>query len=461
MKKSLSLLLAVLLFTALALPALAAAAGAPADFTPVIRFIASSDTHIKENDDTNTKRIPKMLELGYSVADADPAYKALDAVLIVGDLTNDGTKTEFDIFWDTLSSSLREGTQFLGVVAKNHDGYVMKRGELRSYYTETTGNDPDFNVVINGYHFMGLSASPLDGVHYSASQMSWLREQLDAAVKEDPDKPVFFMNHEPALNTVYGSSAFDIWGIPQFKSLMSRYPQIVHFAGHSHYPLNDPRSVWQGNWTEIGTGAIYYAEFTIDAARAYDPADCREAANCWIVELDKDNNMRLRGYDVNEAKLLCERYLLNPADKNNREFTPAKQKAASKAPEFAEDAELTVTPDTGKCTVTAPKAQSTDGEPIVLYRAYAKNSMGALVSKTWTLPKYYRAIEENEIELTLGGLSEGEYTVSVIAENAYGMQSEPIETTVEIPAESGIRAVLARIMYVFECIKKFFVQLFA
>ena len=165
-------------------------AAAPEDFVPVIRFVAASDTHVKEDDDTNALRILKMMELAYGIADADPAYGTLDAVLIAGDLTDRGTKPAFDIFWDAVSSSLREGTQFLGVVAKNHDGYEMKRSELRDYYSILTGNEADFNVVIGGFHFIGLSASPVDGVHYTASQQTWLRQQLDTAVKEEPEKPI-------------------------------------------------------------------------------------------------------------------------------------------------------------------------------------------------------------------------------------------------------------------------------
>ncbi|MCR5040577.1 MAG: metallophosphoesterase [Clostridia bacterium] len=457
MKKTLAIVLCALTvcLSAASMPAYgvsgAGTAAAAADgFVPVIRFIASSDTHVKVDDGTNAGRIGKMLELGYGIAEADPSYASLDAVLVVGDLTDRGVKPAFDIFWEAMSSSLRDGTRFLGVVAKNHDGYDMKRAELRDYYTSLTGCDADFNVVINGYHFIGLSASPLDGVHYSASQLSWLRKQLAEAAAEDPDRPIFFMNHEPALGTVYGSSAFDGWGIPTFNAILNRYPQVVHFAGHSHYPVNDPRSVWQGAYTAVGTGAIYYAEFTIDSFRAYDPPDCREAANCWIVELDKDSNMRLRGYDVEEAELLCEVYLENPADRNNRDYTPAAHEARSKAPVFASGAAAEVEPSFGGCTVSVPAAISTDGEPIVLYRAFAKDGSGRVVSGTWTLPYYYRAIEQDTIGLTLEGLKEGEYTICVVAENAYGKQSEPLETKVTVEGETGFRAFFMRLKYLFE-----------
>ena len=457
MKKWISVVLCFLMLAFCAVPAFA---GAEEAFVPVIRFVAASDTHVKTDDDTNADRIPMMMELAYSIADADPQYNAVDAVLIAGDLTDRGTKDAFDKFGAAVSGALREGTRFLGGRPNNHDDYEMKRQELRAYYSSVTGNDPDFHVVINGYHFIGVSASGTDGKHYDDGQLAWLKEQLDAATKEAPDKPVFFMNHEHPRGTVYGSSSFDGWGIKRFKSILEQYPQVVSFSGHSHYPLNDPRSVWQGEFTAIGTGAIYYSEFTIDTARAYDPPDCKETATCWLVELDAYGNMRLRGYDVNEAKLLCERYIKNPADPANRDYTPKKQKAASSAPAFSQDAALALTPSFGACAVKAPLAQSTDGEPVVLYRVFVKNKLGFTVEKEWILPTYYRAIPQDAVEITIPSLGEGEYTFSVVAENAYGLRSEPLQAKVRVEGERGLKRMGVRIARWFEQIKSFFRQLF-
>ena len=402
------------------------------DFVPVLRFIASSDTHVRDDSDVTAQRIGKMLSLVYGIAEEDENYDKLDAILIAGDLTNDGTKTEFDKFSKAVKDSLKGDTRFLGVVAKNHDGYKMSRTELRDYYNKDTGNDADFNVVINGYHFIGLSASPNNAEHYDKAQIKWLDEQLKNATAENPDKPVFVMHHEHNRDTVYGSSSYDGWGVTFFNDTLKKYPQVVDFSGHSHYPLNDPRSIWQGEYTAIGTGAIYYSEFTIDLKRTYHPADSNDTATCWIAEVDAANRLRLRGMDVEAGECLCEYILENPANPENREYTPEKRKAASKAPEFDKDAKAEVTATPGGCRITVPAAASKDGMPVVLYRANAKNSLGIKSADTWTLPSYYRAVEQDEIELNLFGLPKGDYTVSVVAENAYGGDSEALEATVTV-----------------------------
>ncbi|MBR0510338.1 MAG: metallophosphoesterase [Clostridia bacterium] len=426
-----------------------AAADADDAFVPVLRFVAASDTHVKDDSDVTAERIGKMMALAYADAQSCDAYPGIDALLIAGDLTNDGTKTEFDKFWAAVDGALKDDTQFLGVVAKNHDGYKMNRKELRQYYTSLTGNDADFHVVIGGYHFIGVSASPNDTMHYDLKQLNWLKQQLDAAVADDPDKPVFVTHHEHVRGTVYGSSQFDGWGVPYFTSILNRYPQVVDFSGHSHFPLNDPRSVWQGKFTAIGTGAIYYAEFTIDRTRSYDPPGCTDVATCWIVELDANNRLRLRGMDVNANECLCEYVLDNPADPANREYTPAKREAAAKAPAFTEGSELEVLPTADGCIVTAPAAKSLDGMPVVLYRAFAKDSHGCTAAKTWTLPLYYTAGEVTEAELTLEGLTPGDYTVTVVAENAYGMQSEALSADLTVDGEANAASFFARIAYLF------------
>lgn len=459
MKKILVVLLSLLMLVCSCCAAFAAGAAETEAFTPVMRFVAASDTHVLENSDQNEQRIGKMMALAYEVAAADPAYNRVDALLLAGDLTNDGTETEFNKFWAAVSGSLQGDTRFLGVVAKNHDGWHMNRAEMRDTYTSLTGNEPDFHTVIGGYHFIGVSASTNDGQHYDRGQLKWLKQQLAAAAAEDPDRPIFVTHHEHVRGTVYGSSLYDGWGVTYFTSILNQYPQVVDFSGHSHYPLNDPRSIWQGVFTAVGTGAIYYSEFTVERQRTYHPADSGDTAACWIVELDKDSNMRLRGYDVLAGKLLCEEILANPANPLNREYTPVKRRLASKAPVFAAGDELTAEVTLSGVAVTAPVAASADGMPVTLYRATAKNKLGVTVAERWVLPSYYRAVEQSPVTLELA-LVPGDYTVCVTAENAYGGKSQPLCVDVKVEGADSVESFFARIAQWFRYLKDYLTQLF-
>ena len=246
----------------------------------------------------------------------------------------------------------------------------------------------------------------------------------------------------------------------RFTKILKKYPQVVDFSGHSHYPLNDPRSIWQGKFTAIGTGAIYYSEFTVERLRTYHPADSGETAACWIVELDAQNNMRLRGYDVLAGKMLCEEIMKNPAKSENRDYTPQKRKADSVAPAFDENAELEVNCGYAKCTVTAPTATCADGKPVVLYRAVAKDKLGTNAAKTWVLPSYYRAVDQESVTLELTDIPKGEYTLCVTAENAYGIQSDALTAKISVDGGSAITGFFLRIAQWFKEIGRFLVELF-
>lgn len=395
------------------------------EFTPVLRFFAASDSHVGSMGDTQSLRMQKALKMAYAMADSDKEYNKLDAALFAGDLTDRGRTDQFLGFTVAAKSVLREETELLAVIAKSHDSSTLDKG-VHAYFSGVVGEDTDIHKVINGYHFIGLSVSKTEGEHYSEYQREWLDEQLAAATAEDPTKPVFVFQHEHIANTVYGSSDFEGWGMDYFRAVLNKYPQVVNFSGHSHYPLNDPRSIWQGEFTAVGTGALYYAEFTVDDVRTYHPDGNRNVVTFWVVEVDANNRIRMRGIDMKAGEVIIEYILDNPADPANREYTPAKQAAKSTAPVFEDDTDIELENKGGKYTVKVDEAKSTDGMPIVLYRAFAYAEDGTLLAKTWTMPEYYIVDGEDEIVLDLGKIEVENFTVEVVAETAYGVQSAPI-----------------------------------
>lgn len=427
MKTILSLLVSLATFV-LSLVAPFNAVTAPKDeddFEPVLRFVIASDTHIETIGDTRCHRIQKILKLAYSDAKQSNTYQKLDAAVFAGDLTDDGRYDEFIGFRSAVDSvRKKDETQFLAVVAKSHDGNTLSKKSL-SVYESLSGLDSDFHVVINGFHFIGLSASKTQGDHYSEYQRDWLREQLNEAAAADPSKPIFVTHHEHVKDTVYGSSDVDGWGIDYFKDIFEQYPQIIHFSGHSHYPLNDPRSIWQGAFTAVGTGAVYYAELTVDGENCVHPTHYRSIAQAWIVEVSAQNEVRLRGFDALSGELLCKYTLHDVANARAREYTPEQELAASSAPAFASDASVSVRKKIGgKISVTVPAAESTDGSIIFMYRLKVTDKDGKIVDEQKLVNDYWLANSYKTIRFTTEAKSG--CTVSVIAENAFGMESEPL-----------------------------------
>ncbi len=405
-------------------------------FSPVLRFMVCSDTHVHGKDDKlRLERIAKALDFCYGEAEKDANHSTLDAVLVAGDVTNDGYDEQFASFEEVVKQSLRNETDLLAIVAKNHDGYQGK--SCRGKISKITGNDADYHVVIGGCHFIGISTSSLEALRYDLRQRIQLKQQLDAAVKDDPTKPIFVIHHEHVRGTVYGSSRFEGWGVNHFSAILKEYPQIVDFSGHSHYPLNDPRSIWQGAFTAVGTGSISYMEVTVDKDRTLHPEyegkpECsyEASAQAWLVEVDAANRIRLRGFDVNDGVYLCEYLIENVADPSTYVYTPENQKDKSSAPQFSAGVGLSVAQKDGKYVVTCPKADSTDGKPVELYRIRVQNENGKEVFTKYIVNNYWLPADkwldsvDFEIDAKPG------YQVSVVAENVYDMASEPLTATI-------------------------------
>ena len=402
------------------------------NFIPAFRFAICSDAHIEGVGYPGYERLKKAVDYSLSYSQKDESYNKLDHFFIAGDITNKGKADEFTAFKEIYDYASDKGLKMLCTVAKGHDSITMKKRSL-AHYRSLTGQETDFHRVIGTYHFIGLSTCrSLPHKHYSPLQKLWLNRELKKAVSATPDKPVFVIHHEHVKNTVYGSSDFDGWGNRFFTGVFNSYPNIVDFSGHSHYPVNDPRSLWQGDFTAIGTGSLKYTELTVDDERKVHPPTCELCSNFLIVEADKDSNLHILGIDCLAAEILCEYYLKNPADKNNRDYTPEKQKARSMAPKFSDGAEITLTNADGIFSAEYPKAESSDGTPVFIYRANVYDEKGKLVSKGKTVPSYYLYTPEDKLITQLGKLSEGKYIIKIYAETAYGVQSEYIEKTIEI-----------------------------
>lgn len=394
------------------------------DFVPVLRFVASSDSHVKKSGDLGCTRIMKMINTGYAAAEADENYKKLDAAIMSGDITNGGLPTAFCAVNASVKKVLKDETDFLAVAAKNHDSYAGRIS--RGYVSGISGDKADFHKVINGFHFIGLSASPTSLIHYTKSQIRWLDEQLAEAVADDPAKPVFVFQHEHIYDTVYGSLPGDGWGVEFFTDILSKYPQVIDISGHSHYPANDPRAIWQGAFTALNDGGLAYYEFTIDGATSQHPESGDTMAHCLLVEVDADNRVKIRVCDLTADEVLAEYLVDNVADPVKTKYAFDTRKAAASAPVFDEEPEVTVSDKTAAITVKPAKASAED--VVFIYRVTVTDADGKTAATFKKLGNYYKSLTPEDVKFSFTAENAGEYTVSVIAEDVWGLASAPAVT---------------------------------
>lgn len=378
-------------------------------------------------DDERAGRLRHWIQSAYSIAQHDALYPALDALLFAGDLTDHGTRDEIAAFWRIVSEEKRDGTQILSVLAKCHDNWSEGRNSPKDglrFYREITGLPTSYRVVIGGCSFIGISTSEQTGVYYDESQRTCLSDALADASRETSGKPIFVMHHEHASGTVFGSYPQDGWGNDYFCDLFKAYPQIVHLSGHSHYPLNDPRSIWQGEYTAIGTGALSYAELTVDGQNKIHPAGHEKIAQGWIVELDAQNRLRLRGIDALSDTLLCEIILDLSDPPHTFSQTPQQQYARSAAPVFDADAQILAEQSENGVRIAIPPARCADGFPVILYRVCVSDPAGNVLHRTVSISEYWRAVPAPPCVLLPKSCIES--IIQVHAENAFGMRSPAI-----------------------------------
>ena len=398
------------------------------DFIPVMRFVATSDTHIKKLGDTGCQRISAMLKTAYAISEADEDYKNLDAVVFSGDLTDGGLRKSFLAFSAITDNEIREGTERLAVVSKAHDSYKFQNNSL-DVFTGLTGQETDFHRVIGGFHFIGISRSTTLK-HYTKKQVQWLDENIAAAVAADPEKPVFVFQHEHVRDTVYGSSKSDGWGLDTFTAVLEKYPQVVHISGHSHFPANDPRAVWQGSFTAINDGGLAYYELAVDGKNGQFPEEKGRMSQALIIEVDADNRVLVKVLDVEEGVIMREFLIDNITEENKTKYAFNTRKEAASAPVFAEGATLQHEKKGSKHYITVPQAQVSEDNEVFIYRIYILNKNGKTIYKDWAFSDYFFADKSETI--TFDGfisLSKN-YTVRVCAEDVWGNQSEYLELKV-------------------------------
>ena len=475
MKKTGSMRTAILVIALIAVM-LSAVACSPKDdgsgeFEPVLRFAVTSDVHIRStsNDYQSLDHLTRMIDGAYKYSDAQE-YSKLDGIFFVGDNTQNGKKAEQTIFFDTLKSKVREGTVARAVMG-NHEFYSVGSGSdryLPDSIAQSTANflsysgyeSQNVHLVINGYHFILVSADSYDKanqIYLTKSTLDWMKTELDKAAADDPsgERPIFVFQHEPPDNNeVRGFTGGDA----RLTELLNNYPQVVDFSGHTHRPINDPCSLWQDGFTGVGTGGLAYLGLTIaghpkndndavvelneygDYVDISTDAFVRNAGMFYIVEVSADDRVRLIQYDIFTDSVYGEPVTFGVGDPDKFEFTPERAEA-SVAPEFDSSASVEIiSTDYAYPEISFPQAKGVD--PAQNYRIEAWDADDT--SPTLTVYRlsglHYGDGMPDRITAALEGLGENtSYTLRIYPVNYWAKAGEPLIGNITI-GESSLSA---------------------
>ena len=397
-------------------------------FIPKLRFIVTSDIHYKVEVDTEKDRFERGMQLAYQYAASTP-YPKIDAFFAVGDFANRGSEGEMLKLKQSLDAVIHPETKITLMIASHEcfceDGEAGALARLKQIFQQ----EPDNYFEIAGCPFICLSTDR--NCRINDERKRWLKSCLEKAAAGGKRRPFFVFQHPHLTDTVYGSIN---WGNDDIISILTDYPQVIDFSGHSHAPINDPRSIHQKYFTSLGTGTISYLELDeFDFMYGTIPPDCHECSQFYIVEVDENNAVRILPFDILTEQFFHEGYMLNTCwEPESFEFTEARALTEAK-PFFTSDFSCSYSLSSEHMLqITFPQAK-TEGYRVNSYTVVLRNSGGDILAQKKISSSYYRNTmpETLSVEIPFNYAS-GEYTLELYASGFWLTRSDKYVQTISI-----------------------------
>lgn len=390
------------------------------NFTPVLRFMVVSDVHIHDEEDVERERFTKAIRDAYALSEADAAYNKLDALYVVGDFANSGSEIQMRAAKKIIDENIKPGTLCRLTMASHEFHTTPENGEAsaRALFAEVFPGYPlDSHEVINGFHFIAVTTT--HGCSFREPQKAFARDELKKAAAEDSKKPIFFFQHPHLSDTVYGSIN---WGEDELIPILMNYPQVIDFSGHSHAPINDPRSIHQKHFTALGTGSLSYFELDeFDKIYGTIPPNKKQCAQMLIVEADENNRVRIYPYDVLSGTFFPMVHRIDtPSDPSTFLYTDERYKTTD-APSFAADAAVTVEAKDTSAVISFPQAKPEAGADYVnSYTVVLRYADGMIAKQFSVWSEYYFVPMPETVSQEIDDLEpDTEYTVEVYPEGFF------------------------------------------
>ncbi|MBR3715478.1 MAG: metallophosphoesterase [Clostridia bacterium] len=425
----------------------------------VLSFGAISDIHITGNGgDSESKFRAALTQLKAEAAKHDK--NGLDAITIAGDIADTGKASQVNAFTKLVKNS---GIANVMLVPGNHDHSGDSVATLK-YYIDTMGekyykNDVDFTMidkgarhcVLNGVHFIFIEPAQYgSNCPYRQDVLTWLNNTLKQITEADPNAYVFVYTHPMVYDTCYGSDLPDgFWYTTYLTSILSKYPQVVTFGGHLHFPVNDERSIMQTKFTSLGCGSVRYLAIErgySNMASATVPHDAYSVSSGLLVQIDANGNLRITKMDFSNNTTFKEPWEISyPTEDGAHLKKYGKDRAKSnKAPTLTGTPKLdvTVSPTTNiisGATLTVPAGS--DDDLVHHYEVTIKNKTTGTTVTYKYLSDFYRHPQPSSMAKTLSFPLEiavaGEYMIDVVAVDSWDAKSGKITCEVSVSGAGG------------------------
>ena len=395
----------------------------PDDFVPSVRLVVFTDSHNKND------HVADAIDTAYALFDNDETYPGVDGFFGLGDFSSIGQEGDYVNYVATLKEHVREETPCINI----HGNHEFKDDNYREYFIRNFGYDPDTVTEINGFSCIAFSGERgATEWTFTAKSLKWYSNAIKEAEAKANGKAVFTFQHPHPWGTVYGST---IWGDPQINFILFGHNSVVNFSGHSHFPMNDPRSINQTTYTAVGCGATATFELDKNYLPGQHPDGYDPASEMCIVEADNDGSVRIRGYDLLSDTYFCDYYIDDVNNQRTYAYTYRNMKHNDSAPVWDGDLDARAYKNEGgEWIISFNEAHS--NFIVHEYKVTIRDSRGKKVFSDNFVDDYYVIDDDDTADFRIGTdtLNSGEeYTLTVRAESAYHKYSE--KKTVSFIAE--------------------------
>ncbi len=416
----------------------------------VMSFGAISDIHINGTvGGYNCNKYDKALQLLKKYAGG-----SLDAVTIAGDISASSYDSSIgSAFTQITDSQLGEDANVFFITG-NHDAQEEQWDTLNQIYSDLskyTANDlassqhdrGNRHMVIGGYHYIGVNMMD----YWNASEamfveqdLEWLDAELAAARADAPGQPIFVYVHAGVYGTTYGSDLYTgkHWGSKLIYSHLEKYPEVVTFSGHVHFPLADERTIYQKDFTSLNCGSVQYMAIEGGYLQTGGSTTIDESSNIssgLLVQVDKNNNLKITRLDFANDSVIKEPFYVAAPDLENKShlysYNDAYFNADNTAPVFAEDAAISGKIAGENMVVTFDAAA--DNDMVHHYVIEIKGNQSGSVKSVKAYSEFYFYPQPEDfpddytfaIPYTLAA-GDDAFELAVYAVDSMGLTSEPI-----------------------------------
>ena len=428
-----------------------------------------SDVHINQQAQAN-KWKSALQQLKAKTLENDS--NGMAGVLVVGDLIDQPNPNQLSLFKSTLESEIDVKKTPMIYTIGNHDvpnyawasTMVSDVAYMRNMFGDDyfqTDQDQEMRTkfearhcVIGDYHILAISPNGDSPIAYDPTAVTWLDNQLAAITSAEPEKYVIVLTHPMIKNTVYGSRLGEeggiwesalphYWATDALTPVLKKYPQAVVFGGHLHFPLNDPRSVWQGDFSVFGCASVRYMALENgkyeDMSSATVMQDSNDFSQGNLLQFDASGNMRVLRMDFYNKDVIGEPIVSSypTSDKGHlTKYNHTTRSLANAAPVLS-----TLDVDVTDGVATAKWAAGTDDEFVHHYVLTLKKGGSVVVTKK-ILADFYKSAKTSGMKKewirSLGNVTDGTYELTLEAYDSWdAAAAKPLTKTFQVGATTN------------------------